>query len=361
MRRVREPLGMALCRLTLTALVSNAPVPPRSRRRAERASQALLESGRLDWACRALAQEGRIAILAQEWLRAGTLLATAYELGARSVKPVPASVWANLLRNAGYVAWTLGNVKRARINWQGALDVAQEGGLDDVAAAAHTGVGLCDWAQGDAAAGYVHASAALSWYRSVDRRTDVAQGLLNAALMLEDFGYWQDVVVLLSEALDVALSVDEREIAADASAELVHAHIALSRLPAAHEALGRARQLLEGGSHTAASLADLNLAEGHLRLAEGRVQEALWCFRAAREAVGSTNRPLVTGRVLTEVSVAIHATATRLDAAREMVEVLHAMDRRSLLGPPRRVFASAEPEPTAVAPESLTATATGDA
>lgn len=333
LRPIAPELAGPFCRLALTGFVAGR-VSPRATRRARKATAGFLQAGRFDWACRSMSQEGRLALVAGEWALARQLLTAAERLGSVGTARVPADVRASMLSNLASAAWHAGDFPAARAAWEQALVAAQAHGLPSLAAGARAGLGLCEWVEGRPAAGYVYSSAALNWYRASGRTVSVAQVLCNAAMMLEDFGHWQDAVVLFEEARDLAIDANRARLAVDACTELVHAWIALRKRQRAREALVHAKELHTAGQPLPERcLAELHLAEGHLLLVERRVNDALRSFRQAHSMIGTAHRPILTQRVMTELNLAVQTAGGRLHAVQEMLEVVRAMDRRPVVRP----------------------------
>lgn len=352
LRREGRPWALAACRVWLTGLVDEGPVPHRQLRRARRASEELLAAGHLGWACRAFGQQGRLALLEERWEPARELLSTACDLGSRALPPVPAFAWAALWGRRGRAHWYLGERSEARRAWETALRVATDAGLRETAAACHASLALCLWAEGEPAAGYVHSSTALNWYRAAGRPLEVAQILYNAALMLEDFGHWRDATLLLYEARDIALSTGDGARIGDTSIELAHAYVALGRLPEAHKELAEARaQSTVGrlrGAPSSRRKAELCIADAHIRLAQHRFEEALELLRHARALTGDVNRPILTRRVARHLNLAVQAGGGRLEIVAEMMATIRALTPSGALGPQSLVVHDADEEDDAL-------------
>jgi tetratricopeptide (TPR) repeat protein len=337
LRHAGLPWARAAARVWLTALAADQGATARVHRRARAASAALLWSNRWDWACRALAQEGRLAMANEDWVCARERLSVACELGLRAKDSIPPAAWTALWGRLGHVHWCLGELSEAREAWQTALEAAEAAGLDETVAACHASLGLCLWTQGEPAAGYVHSSTALNWYRAQRRATHVAQTLYNAALMLEDFGHWRDATILLCEARDTALGAGDHACVGDTSIELAHAFVALGRLQEARQELQAARAAVAAadavGPPNPRRQADLCIAEAHIRLAQRRVDGALSLLRGARSLVASTNRPLLTRRVARHLTLAAQAGGGRLKTVAETVAIIQALAPREPGGP----------------------------
>jgi tetratricopeptide (TPR) repeat protein len=323
LHRCVGPLARALGRLYLTALVADSPVGARAHERAGAATRTFLASGLLDWASRALAQEGRLRLLTDDWSGAAVRLARACELAGRTSPPP----WphAQMWRNLGEALWRLGDVEGAREAWEEALTLADRHALGEIAAAAHVGIGLCLWVEGAAAAGYVHASTALNWYRRARRPREVAQVLYNAALMLEEFGLWHDATVLLGEARDLARAAADRRRWADASVELAHAWLvmgdegeALAELDTAHsihatgEPLDRRRR------------AELLVVEGHTLLRRHLPEFARERLALALQTAGE-DRPRLSRGLIGVLGRLARSEGGRAEAVSEMMEEIGAM------------------------------------
>jgi tetratricopeptide (TPR) repeat protein len=274
---------------------------PKSWRRIRRAAGALGRLGRYDWLCRALAQEGRLALLAERWRLAARFCALATSVERRAPVPVPPAARAALWHCRGFAHWRLGQLDAARSGWEMALRSAQDAGRPEMVAGAHANLGVCLWAAGQPAAGYVQASAALNWFRAQARTAEVTQALYSAALMLEDFGHLADATVLLEEARAMADANGDREHLVDTSIELVHALLALGRLDEARTRLGQARRALAEiaplPSMRTRRQVEQRVAEAHLRLAQRRPGDALRLLEGASAAMGSFNRPILSRRV----------------------------------------------------------------
>lgn len=233
--------------------------------------------------------------------------------------------------------WCLGEVEAARHSWQSALAIARTAGLKETEAACHASLSLCLRAGGQAAAGYVHASTALNWYRANGKRAAIAKTLYLAALMLEDFGHWRDATILLYEARDSALAGGDRDRVADTSVELVHAYVALGRLDEAQRELAEAWAASRSPEppHRAHPLrhAELCVADAHIRLAQRRAEDAARLLRRARSLVGNANRPILTRRVAGHLNLAIQAGGGRLKAVEEMTAIIQAISARSAPAP----------------------------
>lgn len=352
LRRESRPWALAASRVWLTSLVDESPATHRQLRRARRASEELLAAGRLDWACRALGQEGRLALLEERWELARALLSTACALGSGAKPPVPAFAWAALWSRRGRAHWYLGERSEARRAWETALRVARDAGLRETAAACHASLALCLWAAGEPAAGYVHSSTALNWYRAAGRTAEVAQILYNAALMVEDFGHWQDATLLLYEARAIALSTGDGARIADTSIELAHAYVTLGRLPDARRELVEARAASAPGRCRGAPdgrrKAELLVADAHIRLAQHRFDEALELLRRARALTGDVNRPILTRRVARHLNLAVQAGGGRLEIVAEMMATIRALTPSMALGPQSLLVHDADEEDDAL-------------
>jgi tetratricopeptide (TPR) repeat protein len=336
LRRSGVPWALPAAQVWLTCLAGPERASQRQFRRVQRAARVLVRLGRLDWACRAVGQEGRLALLQEDWPRASTLFAVAIEMGSRARPPVPPTAWAALWSRRGHAYWCLGEMAAARHAWETCLAIAHEAGLEEAEAAAHASLALCFWAKGEPAVGYVHASTALNWYRASSHKPEVAKTLYHAALMLEDFGHWRDATILLYEGRDAATDIGDRDRVADTSIELVHAYIALGRLDDAGRALGEAwtasRSVEPPFRAHPLRHAELCVAEAHIRLARHRSEDAVRLLRRARLLVGTAHRPILSHRVAGHLNLAIQAGGGRLRTIEELSAIVRAMSAQGASG-----------------------------